>query len=258
MTNLSYEENIHIEEINLEKTLNPLKAIEKFKRFQKDNVIVNSSFSDDKWKIDNEVEMIQINFEINDFSYAKIKRILQLEKEKFITTLKYFTVLRLMGNYIAGTINRFVRAMLSRFIKSKNIDSSHVKMIKQFIKFLPIKEEYKSNFLYEIEELAIYRKSQYRKIDFLSHIRFSKYLEKFWKDSDIKDKVEYYPLYLYWKITTIIPRRVTAFTITKNKCLQFENEKVLLTLLESKLKKTSSVGMKNIYLNLVCLDHLIN
>lgn len=57
-----------------------------------------------------------------------------------------------------------------------------------------------------------------------SIIAFSNAIEDYMQTADLLDKVKFYPVYLWWRITSIIPMRATEFLEIKRDCLDDNND----------------------------------
>lgn len=88
------------------------------------------------------------------------------------------------------------------------------------------KERYKYNYV-KRRDLAEYQ----------SYFLFGKILEDFWeKKATDYEKVFFYPIYLWWNITMILPVRVTEFTLIPKECLTDKNGVKYLKIRRSKMK----------------------
>lgn len=72
---------------------------------------------------------------------------------------------------------------------------------------------------------------------------FNYYINNFFNNNEINNdlKMYYYPLYLWWKITNVIPMRISEFTsLIPRNCLIKENEDYFLIIERSKLRPSKS------------------
>lgn len=67
-----------------------------------------------------------------------------------------------------------------------------------------------------------------------STIAFSEILEDFFLSANEEEKIKYYPVYLWWKITSIIPLRPNEFIKIKKDCVEVDDNKYFLKLPRSK------------------------
>lgn len=99
---------------------------------------------------------------------------------------------------------------------------------------------------------------------------FSYYLEKYFTDVEkdeafkdeeiIKKKILFYPILVWWKLTTIIPMRSTEFCLIKRNCLSEENGKFFIEI--TRIKKPLNQEDKNDYYTKIEINdsmyHLLN
>lgn len=105
--------------------------------------------------------------------------------------------------------------------------------ILSYLLFNPV--EYKEEFSEVVLNSDMDNSKIPRKIPpIMSVIAFSEELEKFFINANNEEKIKYYPVYLWWKITSIIPLRPNEFIQIKKNCIKTENNKHFLTLPRSK------------------------
>jgi hypothetical protein len=61
-------------------------------------------------------------------------------------------------------------------------------------------------------------------------------LDQFWSRAGEKEKLFYFPLFLWWNLTTILPLRPTEFLLIPRQCLSRENDENILKVRRTKLK----------------------
>lgn len=73
--------------------------------------------------------------------------------------------------------------------------------------------------------------------EFMSYFEFERILNKSWKHTmtDIQREY-YYPLELYWKVTTVLPMRVMEFCVTPYDCLAVRDGRFYMTIRRTHLK----------------------
>ncbi len=72
--------------------------------------------------------------------------------------------------------------------------------------------------------------------EYRSYFRFDTIIRDFWKTASDEEKKLYYPLYLFWTVTTILPLRVTEFCLTPYECVRKDGNEYKLTVRRSHLK----------------------
>ena len=72
---------------------------------------------------------------------------------------------------------------------------------------------------------------------FQSYFTFNDILNDYWKQQlPDEERLFYYPLYLWWQITAVVPLRPREFLLTQRECLSEEQGKYYLTLRRNNLK----------------------
>lgn len=102
-----------------------------------------------------------------------------------------------------------------------------------YLLFNPVK--YKDEFSEVMLNYDVNLSSMTRKIPpVLSIIAFSEVIEDFFMNANEEEKIKYYPVYLWWRITSIIPLRPNEFIKIKKDCIEVDNNKYFLKLPRSK------------------------
>lgn len=84
--------------------------------------------------------------------------------------------------------------------------------------------------------------------DFQSYFQFDKYLNQYWESNiTVEERLFFYPIYLWWKITAIIPLRPREFLLTPRDCLSVVEDKYFITLQRNTLKGSD----KKIHYNII-------
>ncbi len=65
-----------------------IKAREIFKTARKDRVILNNSFDDVVWEIDNQVKTLSLTFDLSDLQLNNIKEYLDVSNEQYVLAIK--------------------------------------------------------------------------------------------------------------------------------------------------------------------------
>lgn len=220
-------------------------ALEKFKVYQKDGVI-QSEFNDDAWVLSDEKDQVTLDFTFDEVYVKKYMNYYSISEFKEV--LKCYIIF-CIGQYIIGTLQELVFNIKKLLYNTECLSKIPTKRyllfkagIQDFIELMPfaseeiILEEERNKYNYvKRRELAEYQ----------SYFLFGKILEDFWQSATIDKKTFFYPIYLWWNITMILPVRVTEFTLIPKECLMVENGVQYLKIRRSKLKGNSS-GNRNV------------
>ena len=109
----------------------------------------------------------------------------------------------------------------------------------EFLSMLPIAEtenEVMERFMDKIDALADLQYSDHAKkqrplASFDSNFLFNDIINDYWnQDLENDTRLFYYPLYLWWQITAIIPLRPREFILTPRDCLEEKKDGSYITL----------------------------
>lgn len=249
-------------------------ARDKFNKLKEKKIIVNLEFDDNIWLVTNKYATTSINFNFDEILYKKeLKNREMLSYQDFINSVKSYCILRI-NNYISKTIAVFVTGLKTfmtntRYLNPNYIDNRYgndktpekrattLILIRDFLDFIEIPniDIYRELILEDIEYSNNYlnKKHKHQSLnrrnltDFQSIFLFDKLINEFWdKEATEEEKTYYYPIYLWWNITNILPIRVTEFLLTPFDCIK-RNEKgeYTISIRRSNLKGNGLIKYKN-------------
>lgn len=243
-------------EYNEEITKNSKMLLEKFRKED----ILEGDFNDVKWILNDEYELSVLNFNFDEVAYTKESKERNMYTfEQFVDSVKSYVLLTITQR--TGSTTKMCIYNLRKYIhetkyfnekESKNLninefDITTLRYIEGYLKFVQFDGvEY---YLDLIEEQAQYiltvlknnNNDNRRKLaDFQSIFLFNKIIEDFWENHN-SEKEQYYPLYIWWKIASILPLRLKEFCITPYDCTEVNGDKYFLKLRRSKIKGRSGV-----------------
>lgn len=226
-------------------------AKEYFQDYVEKGIILTDEFEENKWVTTNEYSNVGFLFNLNKFRYKRFyEKAFQLSYEEFIDYLKSFIVLS-MEQHVLITLQTFLRD-IKRIIKDTNLESGlvveHMKIHNpslciDFLSTLPCPENNQLNQLIEqldtilISSYHLNTKKQRQLAQFQSYFLFNDILNEYWaKQLSQEERLFYYPLYLWWQITAVVPLRPREFLLTQRNCLTEKDGKYYLTLRRNNLK----------------------
>lgn len=241
-----------------------------FKKLKKNNIIIGN-FDDVCWILNDEFNNIKIKFIFDEIKYIKeAKRRNMYTFEQFINSIKSYIVLMIkkrsleniatcfhaLKRYIIAT--NYFNKKSSKEIDIKKFNSTQLRFIEGYINFVEFDgiEYYTSLVEEEIEcvskvENNTNENNRRKLCDFQSILLFNRIIEEFWQsvndNCDIEKKALYFPLYIWWRITNIIPLRLQEFCVTPYDCTRkTDDEKYYIKLRRSNLKggRSNSVQHK--------------
>ncbi|WP_147533381.1 tyrosine-type recombinase/integrase [Bacillus marasmi] len=209
-------------------------AIELFEKYKNDGWIVNCEYSSEIWYFKLELDKPNtrlIKFDIDMFKEHKaaLKAFAMFEGTRIIPSNVQRNV-----NYIKAAIlatNGFNEKYLT-FLEDEVAESDKpydmAQTVIRFISFInhPLLDEIESS-------MSIFkpRKVESRKlIVFRDLLLFGHTIDIFQQECSSKEKLIYYPIILWWRITNIIPLRTKEFIDITRNCLKKKNNKFFIIL----------------------------
>lgn len=229
---------------NIEDILN------KFDELQKQNIISNSNFKDNKWLLHDEYSYVSLNFEINEKAYLEYYlAIFSINPDEFVSYMKTYAVMRIgdlalrtLQNLI-NDIRKMVQTPPDELMMAQDNYFTNPFRLSEFISLLPY-DSLESDFL--MDQIDCITDRHYAHSDsnqrslatFDSYFLFNDIINDYWSSSELtqQERLFYYPLYLWWKITGVIPLRPREFILTPRKCLRKRKGKWYLRLRRNNLK----------------------
>ena len=241
--NVTLAENLFSSNLNFIEldSLSVSSAKDRFHEFQRAGVIKdNCTFDDNKWYTTNEYANIGLYFDFNRFSYRKYEPVFQLSLESFTDYVKAYCISIFGKNVLVSientlldikhllnkdyedicgemsdlrlySVNR-LSDFLSLLVTDDNADEME-RLISALDSYADIK--YGSNKGFNQRELA----------DFDSYFEFDDIIKDYWNsDKSPEDRFFYYPLYIWWVLTAVIPLRPREFLLTERDCIYKDND----------------------------------
>lgn len=215
-------------------------------------IIHDCKFEDEHWFLSDEYSNISFIFDINEFSYKKYyEKWLMLSMNVFRDYLKSY-VLFTMGDLVLKALQNLIND-IKRFINcnpeelyalSTNIYLTAPNRVIEFFSILPEPADTeKMEYIFDVLELMAdinYSTAAPQKralASFDSYFLFNDIINDYW-NSIIPDeeRLFFYPLYLWWQITGVIPMRPREFILTPRKCMEQKKDGWYITLRKNQIK----------------------
>ncbi len=222
------------------------KAKALFDEYRSGGIILNGSFADNEWKLTNQLQNTGISFNFHELNYHKIAEPwLGCNFDLFIDCVKTYVMFRL-GNAAIGGIRNMVNSfrLITEVEESRLINSltEHHSHLAELLSVLPGGNVRRDAILEALDERQWeYRthtgKKRQRVLSELNtYFAFNDALQEFWISTADDEKLFWFPLYLWWTLTAILPLRTTEFLLTPRDCLGVEHGRNLITLRRTLLK----------------------
>lgn len=233
------------------------KAMKLFAAYKKRGIILHSYFEDDYWKFSDEYSNIGIDFTLPNVCYQRYYReIFGLSVVDINKYMKAFTLLVLGKNVLES-----IRQVMNDAKKLFNTDPEEIVQVSfnrpnalfDFIELLPTVDEFQKDKLLDAldtnAEYELSKHPEYKRdlAQFESYLRFNDLIEQYWDSNlDETDRLFVYPLYLWWRVTGILPLRPREFLLTPRDCLSEKDGNYYLTIRRNNLKGSGGVVHYNL------------
>lgn len=223
-----------------------------FEEQRKKGIILSGDFSDNHWKFSDEYSHVGLHFNINEVSYKRFyKEIFQISCDVFMEYLKTYVMLT-MGELVLLTLQNIVndiKRLVSfnpedLFRLSEELHLVSPNRVNEFLSLLPEPHEPErvEKLMDSIGAIADIRYSessgkQRFLASFDSYFLFNDIVNDYWKGSiSEEERLFFYPLYLWWQISGVIPLRPREFILTPRNCLEKREDGYYITLRRNHLK----------------------
>jgi hypothetical protein len=222
------------------------KAKNLFEEYHRNGIILNGNFSDSEWHLTNQLHNLTIGFRFDEVGYYKnAKPWIGCKYESFVDCVKAYMMFTL-GSLTILTIREIVHSfrLFTALPQTQLIGftSEHVSHMAAFIAVLPGENAMRDAVIEALEEKQLYAPRQtgmtrQRVLSGLgTYFKFNDAMQDLWVSVSDKEKLFWFPLYLWWTVTAILPLRTTEFLLTPRECLSTQNGKTLISLRRTLLK----------------------
>lgn len=233
---ISYEENLR-------------NALDQFQYYQEQGIIIDCEFDDPKWFFSDQYTNLSMIFRFSKVSYEKhYHTIFDMSMEEFVTNLKIYIIL-MMGKVvlislkeILNDVKKLIRVNYN-YLNVENVVINAPNHLIEFINTLPSqgdisKMELLTQIDNYIDNMYVSNSINRRNLaGFDSYFKFNDYLNKYWNSAiSDQERLFYYPVYLWWNITAIIPLRPREFILTPRDCLKIKKKQKYIILRRNRLK----------------------
>ena len=211
-------------------------------------VIKTGYFDEQKWYCTDEYANVNLDYNIENFDDYSLY--LHMSVEDFTNYLKTYIICQ-FGNLSLGSLQRIifgVKAIVQKPVSElesiiDEINPNSIDRVSDFFSMLPM-----DNIEPEIDKILdklsdAYEKTAYsgscqRSLaEFESYFRFNDILDRFWREStDTFEKLFFFPVWMWWKVTAVLPLRPREFIVTSRYCLKKVGDKYKLSVRRNNIK----------------------
>ena len=241
-------------------------AMSRFRAYKERSVITSGNFDDEAWSLSDEYANYCFDFKINGDDFSVFGSYLKISCEEFIRYLKVYIVYQ-MGLLALGTlrgiiheVKEIIKCPIAKLSSITNTYTPcHSNKIAEFISMLPPenREEEISVVMEQLDTVEEIVRSSTKPAAprtlaaFESYFRFGEILDLFWRESDDEqEKLFYFPIWMWWHVTGVLPMRPREYILTPRNCLSTADGKWYLVILRNRIKgsgKTKDYTIKKDY-----------
>ena len=204
--------------------------------------IIDSEFSDDIWKITNEIEWRTINMSFDEI--AAQKKLEEITPKELKEIFKTFMML-CFGGYSLHKLSRISKDIrkvmdITEFFTKYPEEDQVLKnaQVQSFLGLIPNIDEI---FIIETEYIDNEKGKLRRSLaEYESYFLFNDILNDYFPKATLKEKELFFPVYIWWKVTTILPLRPTELSVIPKDCLRKYQGEWYITIRRTQMKGRSS------------------
>lgn len=248
MENGKHTAILAISEID-ETTINDARRL--FFAYKKKNIITDGLFDDDRWSLCDEYARYHLDFQLDKKAFEEFSFKMKITEEEFINYMKTYIMCQ-MGILSIVSLQSIVYG-IKKIAYHKNDDMGSllqginvnlVGRLSEFYSMLPEKgrETELTELLGIIDEAEDFTRAsinggQRSLATFESYFRFDEIVKRFWQESeDESEKLFFFPIWLWWNVSGILPLRPREFVLTPRNCLTVVNGEYYLTIRRNQIK----------------------
>lgn len=218
-------------------------ALSNFNQMKENNSLFGE-FDSDTWMITNETNSFNLNFQFNEIA---IEIQTKTTYDEFVNQVKYYICLCFGKNTmtilprVLHSIKKAVNGTNCFTIMPKEIEFLQDYGVGEFLSLISWVDE---AFIFQP---LIHTYDHYRRrnlAEYQSYFLFNDIIKAFWVTATDMEKTLYYPIFLWWNISMVIPLRVTEFSVIPKDCLSRKGECFYLTIRRTKLKGNVDINKR--------------
>lgn len=218
------------------------KAEEIFDYYRKQEVICDGRFYDNIWKVSDERSSVLLRFDFSETVFhEKVEPWMGCTASCYQEAAKAYVMFQ-MGTLSLPSLKEISTSFRQLAEKDAKQAVNMRKSITHIVELLQIIPGYTAErdwVMEELEEAAsamqIRRKKQRKLADFQSYFRFHDVMNEHWFNAGREEKLYYFPIYLWWNLTAVLPLRPTEFLMIPRDCIE-NNNGYEITIRRTKLK----------------------
>ncbi len=226
-------------------------ALKKYDEYRSSGVCL-SNYEDKIWALTNDRDKYYFNFGFQEESLCKLCIKAKQSYFDFIDALKVYVIL-LFSRSSLDFLREFISFTIKETLSSEfytncsglkyKDNASLISYYSEFVNLISSDSADYQELLKAAKINAIRSKSNSNNKDqpcmlaeFQSYFLFDELITKYWVSAPKDSRYYYFPLFMFWKLTTILPLRVMEFCVTPFDCLSTKDGNYYITIRRTTLK----------------------
>lgn len=224
-------------------------AQKNFYAYREKQIIKHGTFEDNIWPISDEYANYNLNFELQEENYREFGQKYNIAYEDFIKFMKTYTICQLgqisitVIQHILLEIKKIVATPFEKLESNEKFSTQYWSRVVEFFSILPDdSNDARMSLLLDKMDLVMEKNfcsnnGQQRSLGYFeSYFRFDDILKKFWRSANKEEKLFYFPIWLWWNLSAILPMRPREFVLTPRNCVDKIDGEYYLSVRKDKLK----------------------
>ena len=219
-----------------------------FSRYSELGVITGGCFEDDAWPVTDEKSHTWIRFSFSDEEYERHTQDWIGCTPRCYREAVKSCVLFHMGAWTLPSLRELAShlcAVAGRDFPDEDGYGEASAQVSELLQLIPGSSDTRNAAIECLEDCAaLYRirsGRQRKLLDFASYFRFNDALDEYWLSAGWEDRLFYFPLYLWWKLTAVLPLRVTEFLMMPDDCISKDGQGCQITVRRTRLKGSNTL-----------------
>ena len=218
-----------------------------FLTYKNQGTVLYGDFDSQEWKLFDEYASLTISFDFDRDLYVKnYSDVFALSYNDFVLFLKTYIIYRfgILQFQSLRDIVYFLKRLISfppeGLDELEIVANEHIYRVNEFLSMLPSNDRIEEliGTLEEMDDKAFDTAKAKRELaSFDSYFLFNDLLSLYWEqETDMQRKLFYFPVWLWWHITAILPTRPREFVLTPHNVITQKDGKYIINLRKSKIK----------------------
>ena len=218
-----------------------------FSYYKEHGVIQTGTFGGDEWELCDERNRVRLCFGLSDeLFYRNAESWAGCTSDCYRDAAKAYVLFQ-MGmlslhslRNVANTLRQLGESGFDQAVAVRK-NAGHAAVFLQLIPGYSTERDAVIESLEENNSVSDRKKGGARELaDFKSYFRFHDELDRFWESAAEPAKLFYFPMFLWWNLTAILPLRPTEFLMMPRDCLMCSGDENFITVRRTRLKGGNS------------------